>query len=71
MQQAQQAQRAQQAEGPSIAEMLRDGPSVVVVDEAHVLKTDTVRGAVHALEMCDAGCIEPTRRALASMPPHL
>ena len=40
---AQQAQQAQQAEGPSVAEMLRDGPSVVVVDEAHVVKTDTVR----------------------------
>lgn len=34
---------AQQAEVPSVAEMLRDGPSVVVVDEAHVVKTETVR----------------------------
>jgi SNF2 family DNA or RNA helicase len=35
------AQQAQQPEGPTVAGMLRDGPSVVVVDEAHVVKTDT------------------------------
>ena len=72
-QQAQQAQQVQQAEVPSIADMLREGPSVVVVDEAHVLKTDTVRGGVHVVEICNSALqfLEQTWRALAGMPPQL
>lgn len=46
------AAAGQQPAGPDVAQMLRDGPSVVVVDEAHVMKTDTVRACLLVLWCC-------------------